>query len=671
MQSPTPPNSFEARRATAHGALRAGSAVTAERWLRQLLSERHDVNCAWLLAVALLDQQRTAESLALLERILASHPDFAEARIDLARALRATGQLEPARAALRHVLERTPHHHRAWLAYGDVLVELGQDADARIAYERARLTDPQRPWIERATAALQADEQRQAEEIFRAILQQDASHVAALCGLAALSLSADRAADAERLLRHALRQSPHLPLAHRGLAPALLALGRLAEAEDVAVYLTRIEPGSLQSWVCKASVAMRMMRQQEALSAYRQAAQLKPEEAGLWMSIGHLQKTLGQRAESEASYRAALEREPTRGEAYWSLADLKNYRFTEAEISTMQRLLRDTPGSRSNAAQLHFALGRAFEQRAVYAAAFRHYAEGNALRRQDAPFDIASFERRAARIRAFFDRDRLAPRPGRGAPDHAPIFIVGLPRSGSTLIEQILASHSEVEGTMELVNILNIVGEFDDMAPERDGYPETLGTTTDAEFRALGVRYLNQTAALHPDRPRYTDKLPNNFAHVGLIHLILPHATVIDARRHPLDACLSNFKQYYAEGQTFSYALEDLARYYRTYLALMDHWDAVLPGKVLHVQYEELVQEPEREIRRLLGHCGLGFEPSCLAFHETRRAVRTASAEQVRQPLYRSGVGYWRHFERELAPLAAALAPVLPRFASLVERSFD
>ena len=662
MNSPPAPTSFEERRATAHGALRAGSAVVAERWLRQLLAERDDVNCAWLLAVALLEQERTAESVALLERILARYADFAEARIDLARAHRKAGQLEAARAALRQVLERTPHHHRAWLAYGDVLVELNQDADARIAYERARLTDLQRPLIERATAALQADERQRAEQIFRTILQQDPSHVAALCGLAALSLAVDRAADAERLLRHALRQSPHLPLAYRGLAPALLALGRLEEAEAAAAYLTRIEPGSLQSWICKASVAMRMMRQEEALAAYRHAAQLKPEEAGLWMSMGHLQKSLGQRAACEASYRAALEREPARGEAYWSLADLKNYRFSEAEIEAMQRVLRESPGTRANAAQLHFALGRAFEQRAAYADAFRYYTAGNALRREDAPFDIEAFEQRARRIRAFFDAERLAPRPGRGARDPAPIFIVGLPRSGSTLIEQILASHSQVEGTMELVNILNIVGEFDDLAPGRDGYPETLAATTDAGLRALGERYLSQTAALHPRRPRFTDKLPNNFSHVGLIQLILPGATLIDARRHPLDACLSNFKQYFAEGQTFSYALEDLARYYRAYLELMDHWDAVLPGKVLHVQYEDLVSEPELQIRRLLGHCGLSFEPACLDFHETRRAVRTASAEQVRQPLYRSGVGYWRHFARELAPLAAALADVLPRF---------
>jgi hypothetical protein len=239
---------------------------------------------------------------------------------------------------------------------------------------------------------------------------------------------------------------------------------------------------------------------------------------------------------------------------------------------------------------------------------------------------------------------------------------VGLPRSGSTLIEQILASHSQVEGTMELPNILMITRELDALAPDRNGYPETLRHMPGTQLTALGSRYLAQTAPLRHGHERFTDKLPNNFSHIGLIHAVLPQATVIDARRHPMDACFGTFKQHFAIGQTFSYDLEDLGRYYRCYLSLMDHWDAVLPGKVLHFRYEELVRNPEAGIRRLLEHCGLPFEPACLAFHETRRSVRTASAEQVRQPLYTSGVGHWRHFEKELEPLRRALGDCLERF---------
>lgn len=656
---------FGQRLRQAHAALREGRAATAEGMLRQLAAHAPgEPNCQWLLAVALLDQERTAESEAILGRLLARAPDFTEARVDLARALRRAGRSTEARSEVRRALQHSPHHHRAWLAYGDALVELGQYEDARIAFERARLTDPQRRRVEEATALLVADDRKKSEVIFREILQQDASHVAALCGLAALSLAADVPHDAERLLRHALRQSAHIPLAWRGLVPALQALGRLKEADAAARHLLKIEPENPQTWIAVAAVATRLMRQEEALEAYEQAARLKPEEVRLRMSIGHVQKTLGRRRESEAAYKAALAMDPGIAQAYWSLADLKNYAFSDAEIAAMQRLLTSDKRERSNEAQLYFALGRAFEQRQRYPEAFTYYAQGNALRHLDAPFDIENFERRCARIRAFFDAKFLAGRAGGGDPSGAPIFIVGLPRSGSTLVEQILASHSRVEGTMELPNIITIAHEFEDMAADRDGYPESVGTIAAAQFTAFGSRYLEETAPLRSGREHFTDKLPNNFSHVGLIHTILPHASIIDARRHPMDSCFSTFKQHFAEGQTFSYDLQDLGRYYRCYLSLMDHWDTVLPGKVLRVQYEDLVRAPEENIRRLLEHCGLSFEPACLSFHETRRPVRTASAEQVRQPLYTSGVGYWRHFEKELEPLRQALGDSLERFAT-------
>jgi tetratricopeptide (TPR) repeat protein len=665
MSTPNLPAAFEERLRRAHAALRAGQAATAERALRALEAQfPGEANCLWLLGVALLDQGKTADSVALLERALTAAPDSAEARVDLARAYRRAGRAADARTEVRRVLEETPHHHRAWLAYGDVLVDLSQYDDARLAFERARLTDPERRRVEEGGAALARDERRKSEELFRGVLMRDPSHVGALCGLAALSLAADAPRDSERLLSHALRQSEHLPLIYRGLAPALMELGRLTEAEAATRYLARIEPQSPQTWVATAGVMIRLMRQAEAVDAYERALALLPQEGGLQMSIGHLQKTLGRRAESEASYKVALATDPGRAEAWWSLADLKNYRFSDGEISALERLTVADPRGPSNEAQLHYALGKAFEQRQRYGEAFAHYARGAQLRRREAPFDIGQFERRSARIRAFFTAEFFAAHYGCGDSSRAPIFIVGLPRSGSTLVEQILASHSQVEATMELPNILNAVYEFEDMATRRDGYPETVGTVGAERLTALGRRYLEQTAPLlQLGRSRFTDKLPNNFSHVGLIHLLLPNATVIDVRRHPLDACFSAFKQYFAQGQTFSYDLEDLGRYYRCYLGLMDHWGEVLPGKVLQIRYEELVQAPESGIRRLLAHCGLDFEPGCLAFHETRRAVCTASAEQVRQPIYTSAVGHWRHFEKELEPLKRALGDCLECFA--------
>jgi len=664
MSTPNPQAAFEESRRRAHAALRAGQAATAEAWLRALEAQYPgELNCLWLLGAALLEQDKIPESIGTLERVLTRAPDFANARVDLARAYRREGRAAQARAEVRRVLEKLPQHHRAWLAYGDALVDLGQYEDARVAFERAQLTDPERARIEGATAALLADDRKKSEAIFREILQADPSHVAALVGLAAVSLAADRPQDAERLLRHALKQSAYMPLAYRGLGPALTQLGRLKEAEVAVRHLEKIEPESPQTWITIAAVATRLMRLEDALAAYERAARLKPEAVGLRMSAGHVQKTLGRRRDSEASYKAALQMDPGFAEAYWSLADLKNYSFSDTEIAAMQRLLASDKRERANEAQLHFALGRALEQRREYARAFAHYAQGNALRRLDAPFDIENFERRCARTRAFFGGTFFAERSGSGDPSRAPIFIVGLPRSGSTLVEQILASHSRVEGTMELPNILNMVGEFDDMGAGRDGYPESVGRVPAARLTALGSRYLEETVPLRSGREHFTDKLPNNFSHVGLIQAILPGATIIDARRHPMDACFSTFKQHFAHGQAFSYDLEDLGRYYRCYLALMDHWDAVLPGKVLHVQYEELVREPEAQMRRLLEHCGLSFEPACLSFHETRRPVRTASAEQVRQPLYMSGIGYWRHFEKELEPLRRALGDSLERFA--------
>jgi tetratricopeptide (TPR) repeat protein len=666
MTAPIPQATFEESLYQAHAALRAGRAATAERRLRALETQfPGEPNCLWLLGASLLEQDKIPESIATLEALLARVPDLAHARVDLARAYRSDGRAARAREEVRRVLEKIPHHHLAWLAYGDALVDLGQYADARLAFERARLTDPQQTLVEEATAALVADDRKTSERIFRRILQGNASHVAALCGLAALSLAADRGEDAERLLRHALRQSAHHPLVWRGLGQALTALGRLGEAEAAARRLIKIEPKNPQSWITIATVSTRLLRQEEALEAYEQAARLQPDEVRLRMSIGHVQKTLGRRADSEASYKAALAMDPGIAEAYWSLADLKNYTLADAEVETMQRLLMSDKREPSNEAQLHFALGKAFEQREQYADAFTHYACGNALRRLDDPFDIGQFESRTARIRAFFDAGFFAERGGSGNPSPAPIFIVGLPRSGSTLLEQILASHSRVEGTMELPNILNITRQFDDMVASRDGYPETVGTAPAGLLTALGSRYLDETAPLRSGREHFTDKLPNNFSHVGLIHAILPNAAIIDARRHPMDCCFSTFKQHFAQGQTFSNDLDDLGRYYRCYLSLMDHWDAVLPGKVLHVQHEDLVRDPEANIRRLLDHCGLPFEAACLNFHQTRRSVRTASAEQVRQPLYTSGIGYWRHFEKELQPLRQALGDSFERFEHL------
>ena len=648
-------------------AVRLGRFQSAERQLRDIQrTHPGESNSLHLLGVALLAQGRLAEAVQTLERTVAAAPGFQHARIDLARAHRQQGRLQAALAALEAVLSEKPALAAAWLAQGDVLADLGRFAQARFAFEQARLLDPHRQRIEAATGALAGADYRRAEEIFREVLKGDTGHLAALAGLAAVAIRAGNTRGAERLLLHARTHSDRHPLVQRAWGHVLLAAERLGEAQAAFGELLRLEPDNPQNWAALGSVYIKLLRQEEALSAYEQAARLNPAQAGFRLAIGHLHKTLGRRAQCEAAYRECLRLDPKYAEAYWSLADLKNYTFSDTELQAMQSLLASGAAA-TDQAQLHFALARALEQRERYPEAFSEYAAGNALRRRTSPFSMQKFESKARRIQACFERDFFAARAGAGCADPAPIFIVGLPRSGSTLVEQILASHSQVEGTMELHNILAMVRELDHRQADRDGYPESIRPLGAAELTALGQRYIDETRAVRAGKPRFIDKMANNFSHVGLIHAILPAARIIDVRRHPMDACFSNFKQYFAHGQSFSYDLGDLGHYYRCYLELMDHWDEVLPGRVMHLQYEQLIREPRETVGRLLEYCGLPFEPATLSFHENPRPVRTASSEQVRQPLYASGVGYWRRFASELEPLRASLGDCLSRFAALDE----
>jgi outer membrane receptor protein involved in Fe transport/tetratricopeptide (TPR) repeat protein len=496
---------------------------------------------------------------------------------------------------------------------------------------------------------------------FRRRLRQDPCHVPSLCGLATVHLQRRESAAALRLLRHALRQTESFPRAWALLSQVLLASGRLLEAETTIRRALSLDAGNARYWIALASVNNRLLRAEAALAAYREAQRLDPA-LPLQLSIGHVLKALGRRSECERAYHECLAREPSSGEAYWSLADLKTYRFSDAEIEAMEALVRGGGRDEGNLARLHFALGRAREQRADARRAFAHYDLGNRMRRRQAPFDYAAFEATCARVIARFDRGFFAATAGAGHRDASPIFIVGLPRSGSTLVEQILASHSAVEGTMELPNIPAYVHELDALGADHDAYPDSACAAPPAVFGALGRRYVAETRPLRTGRLHFIDKMPNNFVHVGLIHAMLPDAVVIDVRRHPMDACLSCYRQHFAAGQAFSYDLAGLGRYYRQYLSVMDHWDRVLPGKVLRVSYEELVRDAEATIRRILGHCGLSFESACLQFHTTERLIRTASSEQVRQPLYVSSVGHWRRFERELEPLRRSLGSCLARF---------
>ncbi len=514
------------------------------------------------------------------------------------------------------------------------------------------------PALIAAAQALRANRLAVAERALRAILTERPAHVAAIRMLAEVAGRLGRYADAEVLLRRALDLAPSFDAARANLVTVLQRQSKFTAAHVEADRLLAVSPGDPGHLAVKAAVAVRTGDYAVAATAYETVLSRYPRQPKLWVSYGHVLKTVGRQEEAVTAYRRAVADASTLGDAWWSLANLKTVRFGDDDIAAMTAALATATAS-EDIFHLHFALGKAHEDRGGWPAAWTHYAEGNRLRRRELPYDPDATTAHLERTRALVTAAALAV-PG-GHPADDPIFVVGLPRAGSTLIEQILSSHSAVEGTMELPDIGAIAADLSGRYRPREdddaaGYLPRLLALSPGERAALGQRYLEGTRIQRKtDRPRFVDKMPNNFAHVGLIHLILPNATIIDARRHPLANGFSAFKQHFARGQGFSYDLSELGRYWRDYAALMAHYDAVLPGRVYRVQYEALVADPETEIRALLEHCRLPFEPGCLAFHTNARAVRTASSEQVRRPISGDAVDHWRHFDAWLGPLREAL----------------
>jgi predicted Zn-dependent protease len=592
----------------------------------------------------------------LLEPLALAQPHAASVHYQLGQCLAALGEADRAMAALKRATALKPDMPEAWRALGDQLT-LAADLDgADAAYAQHIRASVRDPLLVQAAVALCDDRLAVAEPLLRDHLKRHPTDVAALRMLAELGTRLGRYGEAEAMLARCLELSPSFTGARHNYAIVLYRQQKPAQAIPHIEALLANSPRDPGYRNLMAAALGLVGEYDRAIAIYESVLGEHPAQPKIWLAYGHALRTAGRRVDAVAAYQRCLGMAPDLGEAYWSLANLKTERFTPAETAAMRERLASPGLDPEDRLHLHFALGKALEDDADFAGSFAEYAQGARLRRRQTPYDAGRTTEDTRRAQALFTPDFFAARADGGAASAAPIFIVGLPRSGSTLVEQILSSHAAVEGTMELPDLPGIARSLG-----RDGdYLDRLAALSADERTLLGEAFLSG-ARVHRKRgrPFFTDKMPNNCRHVGLIRLILPNATIIDVRRHPMAACFSAFKQHFARGQSFSYDLADLGLYYRDYVALMDHMDAAAPGRIHRVIYEDLVDGMEAEVRRLLDHCGLPFEAGCLRFHETRRAVRTASSEQVRRPLYREGLEHWRNFEPWLDPLKAALGPAL------------
>ncbi|WP_129775177.1 tetratricopeptide repeat-containing sulfotransferase family protein [Peristeroidobacter soli] len=611
------------------------------------------------------DPSAAAEQAREILKVIPRQP-LAQFLLGLAHS--ANGQGDEAIAALRRAVELQPDLPDAWRTLADHLTAAGDAAGADHAYAQHIRFSTRDPRLLEAGVALAENRIAVAEALLREHLKQHPTDVAAIRMFAEVAARLGRYADAEVLLERCLELAPSFLGARHNYAFVLQRQNKLAQSLQQLDRLLAADPRNPGFRNLLAAVLGRVGDYDRALKIYAGVVKEYPSNAKVWMSYGHALKTAGRQGECVTTYRRAIELSPQLGEAYWSLANLKTFRFSDREVAGMQEQLQRNELGDEDRFHFHFSLGKAFEDAHDYPKSFEHYEQGNRLRREMVQYDADETSEKTQRSKQLFTPGFFAARDGWGSAAPDPIFIVGLPRAGSTLLEQILSSHPLVEGTMELPDIIDLSRSLGGRRArtEASKYPEVLAELSADQLRELGDEYIANTRIQRKtDAPFFIDKMPNNFAHIGLIQLILPRARIIDARRHPLGCCFSGFKQHFARGQHFTYGLEDIGRYYRDYVELMAHFDAVLPGRVHRVIYETLVDDTENEVRRLLDYCGLPFDERCLRFYENDRAVRTASSEQVRRPIYRDGVDHWQHYESWLDPLKRALGPVLESYPAV------
>jgi tetratricopeptide (TPR) repeat protein len=647
---------------------------------------------------ALLKAHDFAAALTAAEALVASGPGQRDALLFAAIAQRYLKRIPDALATLERLQQQYPRYSRLYEERGRCYVEMRQAPQAIEAFLIAvnlnhalpgswgmleglyRMTGEANnaatagshvatlrnipPDIVAATGFFMDGDLDAAETVIRAWLLKNGDHIEGMRLLARIGIARRVFDDPELLLAAVVERAPDYRAARQEYAGVLIEMHRHAEARRHLAQLLKDEPDNRALRVLDAAALVGLGEHERAIELYGELLTGTPTDADVHLSIAHAQKTLGRSPEAIASYRKAAALRPEFGDAYWSLANLKTYRFPDSELGQIRTALAAPATGAVDRYHLCFALAKALEDRGEYAESFEYYELGNRLKHAEIRYRPSITENNTREQIRVCTAEFFASRTDWGAPAPDPIFIVGLPRSGSTLLEQILASHSQVEGTQELPNVQQLVTLL--RGREADGvesrYPRILGELRAGDVRALGEKYLADTRVYRTGKPYFIDKNPNNFRHLGLVHLMLPNARIIDARREPMACCFSNLKQLFANGQEFTYGIDEIARYYRTYLELMQHWERVLPGRILRVHHEDVVEDLEGNVHRMLDFLGLPFEPQCLSFHETQRSVRTASSEQVRQAINREGLEQWRNFGPWLGPLKDALGDALTRY---------
>ena len=629
-----------------------------------LLDRPENRDLLYSAAQSLRHLHRVPEALQMLDRLEQHHPTYS--RLFEERGHCYVTQRDAPRAidALLRAVNLNPALPASWAMLEGLYRLTGDENNRLLAAAHVTTLKNLSPDVVRATSFFSDGELTLAENLIRAYLLRAGNDVEAMRLLARIGFKRDVLDDAELLLDAVLTLAPDYLAARHDYALVLLERHKHAEAREQVTRLLAIEPHNPNFRVLYATTCVGLGEHHAAIQIYRELVDEIPDAEDLHLSLAHALKTVGERDESVREYRRATELRASFGDAWWSLANLKTYRFSDHEIERMRDAEAASNTKLVDRYHLCFALGKAHEDRCEFDISWSYYERGNALKRQESRYRAEIIETNTVHQKrictaAFFDR-----RHGSGDSSPDPIFIVGLPRAGSTLLEQILASHPLVDGTQELADIPRLVLELQGREPNFDDprYPGTLTELTRDALRDLGARYLKSTRTYRGNRPFFIDKMPNNFRHLGLIHLILPNAKIIDARREPMACCFSNLKQLFSNGQEFAYSVDDIARYYRTYLDLMEHWDQVLPNRVLRVLHEDIVEDLSGNVRRILDFCGLDFDPACIDFFQTNRSVRTASSEQVRQPIFRDGVDQWKNYAKWLSPLKAALGDAVTRY---------